>query len=278
MDIATVSYTAPDAPAAFARSLRDTGFAVLTDHPVAPERIARFYEAWGRFFASEEKHAFTREPGGAAGYFPFQSENAKGAAQKDLKEFFHVYPDGAVPGALEGETRALHAELTAVGERLLGWLQAESPAEVTDALSEPLPDMVRGSTQNLLRVLHYPALDTPPEPGAVRAAAHGDINLLTCLLSGSEPGLEALDTAGRWHAVPCDPGMMVVNAGDMLEMATGGRYPATVHRVVNPPEITTKARFSSPLFLHPRPEVVLKPGTTADDFLNERLREIGLKA
>ncbi|MEM6423187.1 MAG: 2OG-Fe(II) oxygenase family protein, partial [Pseudomonadota bacterium] len=89
---------------------------------------------------------------------------------------------------------------------------------------------------------------------------------------------EAKDTSGTWHAVPCDPGMMVINAGDMLEMATGGYYPATVHRVVNPPVTgTPKPRFSSPMFLHPRPEVVLKPGTTADDFLNQRLREIGLK-
>ncbi|MGF1551043.1 MAG: isopenicillin N synthase family dioxygenase [Paracoccaceae bacterium] len=277
-DIATVSYDAPDAPAAFARSLRETGFAVLTDHPVSPERIAAFYAAWGDFFASEEKHAWTRAPGAAAGYFPFRSENAKDAAQKDLKEFFHVYPGGPVPEALAEETRRLHADLTAVGERLLGWLQAESPAEVTERLSEPLPEMVKGSGQNLLRVLHYPALDAAPEPGAVRAAAHGDINLITCLLSGSEPGLEARDTRGEWHAVPCDPGMMVVNAGDMLEMATGGHYPATVHRVVNPESADGRARFSSPLFLHPRPEVELEPGTTADDFLNQRLREIGLKA
>ncbi|MEO1470833.1 MAG: 2OG-Fe(II) oxygenase family protein [Pseudomonadota bacterium] len=276
--IATVSYTDPEAPKAFARSLHETGFAVLTDHPIAPERIARLYDAWGGFFGSEGKHDWTRAPGGAAGYFPFRSENAKDSAQKDLKEFFHVYPEGPVPPAVEAETRAMHADLVAVGQRLLDWLQAETPAEVRATLSEPLPDMLRGSPMNLLRILHYPALDTAPEPGAVRAAAHGDINLITCLLAGSEPGLEARDTAGTWHPVPCDPGMMVINAGDMLEMATGGYYPATVHQVVNPPEAAAgKPRFSSPMFLHPRPEVLLKPGTTADDFLTERLREIGLK-
>lgn len=278
MDIATVSFTDPDAPAAFARSLRETGFAVLTDHPVGADRIAAFYDAWGAFFASGDKHAWTREPGGAAGYFPFRSENAKDHAAKDLKEFFHVYPDGPVPPALEAETRALHADLVAVGRRLLDWLQAETPEEVLAGLSEPLPAMLEGSGLNLLRVLHYPAVDTPPEPGAVRAAAHGDINLLTCLIAGTEPGLEAQDTAGRWHPVPCDPGMMAINAGDMLEMATGGHYPATVHRVVNPPEGDGRARFSCPMFLHPRAEVVLKPGTTADDFLQQRLAEIGFKA
>ncbi|MEL6267327.1 MAG: 2OG-Fe(II) oxygenase family protein, partial [Pseudomonadota bacterium] len=234
--IATVSYTDPEAPKAFARSLHETGFAVLTDHPIAPERIARLYDAWGGFFGSEDKHDWTRAPGGAAGYYPFRSENAKDSAQKDLKEFFHVYPEGPVPPAVEAETRAMHADLVAVGQRLLDWLQAETPAEVRATLSEPLPDMLRGSPMNLLRILHYPALDTAPEPGAVRAAAHGDINLITCLLAGSEPGLEARDTAGTWHPVPCDPGMMVINAGDMLEMATGGYYPATVHQVVNPPE------------------------------------------
>lgn len=277
-DIQTVSYTSADAPAAFARSLHETGFAVLTDHPITPERIAAAYAAWGRFFNSEEKHAFTRQPGGAEGYFPFQSENAKGAEKKDLKEFYHVYPEGRVPKALETETRALHADLTAVGARLLQWLQAETPGEVLAELSEPLPDMLAGSSMNLLRILHYPALETPPEPGAVRAAAHGDINLVTCLLAGSAPGLEAKDTAGQWHPVPCDPGMMAINAGDMLEMATGGYYPATVHRVVNPETPEAGARFSMPMFLHPRPEVVLKPGTTADDFLTTRLREIGLKS
>ena len=120
-------------------------------------------------------------------------------------------------------------------------------------------------------------MEVAPEPGAVRAAAHGDINLITVLVAGSAPGLEAQDTAGNWHAVPCDPGMIAINCGDMLEMASGGYFPSTIHRVVNPEKTQTGARFSMPMFLHPRPEVVLKPGTTADDFLQQRLREIGLK-
>ncbi|MEM9762694.1 MAG: 2-oxoglutarate and iron-dependent oxygenase domain-containing protein, partial [Pseudomonadota bacterium] len=136
--IATISYTDPGAPAAFARSLHETGFAVLRDHPIAAERIASLYESWGAWFAGEEKHDWTRRPGGAAGYFPFQSENAKDSAVKDLKEFFHVYPDAPVPAALEAETRAMHAARAATGQRLLDWLAAESPAAVTEALSEPL--------------------------------------------------------------------------------------------------------------------------------------------
>jgi len=277
-DIQTVSYTSPEAPAAFTRSLRDTGFAVLTDHPIAPARITDAYAAWGRFFKSEEKHAFTVNPDTQDGYFPFRSENAKGAKAKDLKEFYHVYPDGPVPKDLEAMTRRLYDDLVAIGARLLEWVQAEAPMKVTTRFSQPLPTMLAGSKQNLLRILHYPPVDEAPEPGAVRAAAHGDINLITVLLAGSAPGLEARDTKGNWHAVPCDPGMIAINCGDMLEMASGGYFPSTVHRVVNPQKTERGARFSMPMFCHPRPEVVLKPGTTAHDFLQERLREIGLKA
>ncbi len=277
-EIATVSYIDDNAPERFARSLHETGFAALTDHPVTPERIEAAYAAWGAFFNSEGKFEWIPADGAQDGYFPFRSENAKDAQAKDLKEFYHVYPKGKIPPELEAETRALHADLVAVGATLLGWLQDHSPSDVRDKLSEPLPGMLAGSEQNLLRILHYPALNAPPEPGAVRAAAHGDINLITCLLAGSEPGLEARDTAGNWHQVPCNPGMMAINAGDMLDMATQGYYPATVHRVVNPPAASNVARFSMPMFLHPRPEVVLKPGVSAHDYLMERLREIGLKS
>ncbi|MDT8344183.1 MAG: 2OG-Fe(II) oxygenase family protein [Thermohalobaculum sp.] len=276
--IRTVSYTDPAAPAAFARSLRETGFAVLTDHPITPDRIEAAYAAWGRFFASDEKFAYKVNPDRQDGYFPFKSENAKDSPVKDLKEFYHVYPDGRVPPALAALTRAFHDDLAAIGRTLLGWIEDNTPEEVRARFSEPLPQMLDGSRQNLLRILHYPPLTEAPEPGAVRAAAHGDINLITLLVAGSEPGLEARDTAGNWHAVPCDRGMMAINAGDMLEMASGGHYPSTVHRVVNPPAARNVARFSMPMFCHPRPEVVLEPGTTADDFLTQRLREIGLKA
>ena len=277
-DIRTVAYTSPDAPAAFTRSLRETGFAVLTDHPIDAERIAAIYGAWKGFFESNTKMAWLADPVRQEGYFPFRSENARDSAIKDLKEFYHVYPDGRVPPGLDAPTRALLSDLVAIGWTLLSWVQQNAPAEVKARLSEPLPQMLEGSRQNLLRILHYPAQAEPPEPGAVRAAAHGDINLITVLLAGSAPGLEARDTSGNWHAVPCDPGMIAINAGDMLEMASGGWFPSTVHRVVNPAAGDRSARMSMPMFLHPRPGVVLEPGTTAGDFLNQRLREIGLKS
>lgn len=277
-EIKTVSYIDPEAPSAFATSLRETGFAVLTDHPITAERISSAYASWSTFFASESKHKWVPEADAQDGFFPFRSENAKGAKAKDLKEFYHVYPDGRIPPELEDETRALFDDLAEIGRMLLSWIQDNTIDEVRAGFSEPLTEMLAGSMQNLLRILHYPPVDVAPEPGAVRAAAHGDINLITVLLAGSAPGLQAQDTKGNWHAVPCDPGMIAINAGDMLEMASGGHYPSTVHRVVNPEKTDTGARFSMPMFLHPRAEVVLKPGTTAHDFLTERLREIGLKA
>jgi len=210
-DIATLSYTDSASPKEFARSLHETGFAVLTDHPITPDRIASAYASWGTFFNSEEKHNWLPADGNHDGFFPFRSENAKDSAVKDLKEFYHVYQKGKIPPELVEETQALHADLTAVGATLLGWLKEHSPDEIRTNFSEPLPDMLAGSDQNLLRILHYPKLDKAPEPGAVRAAAHGDINLVPCLLAGSESGLEAQDTAGKWHAVPCDPGMMAIS-------------------------------------------------------------------
>ena len=277
-DIQTVSYTDPNAPAAFTKSLRETGFAVLTDHPIGPERIEAAYTAWGGFFNSDLKHDWLVDPERQDGYFPYLSENAKDAKAKDLKEFYHVYPEGRVPTNLEDETRVLYSDLEAIGATLLGWIQYNAPDEVRDTFSEALPQMLAGSKQSLLRILHYPPMAEAPEPGAVRAAAHGDINLITVLLAGSAPGLQAQDTQGNWHAVPCDPGMIAINCGDMLEMASGGYFPSTIHRVVNPEKTDTGARFSMPMFLHPRPEVVLRPGTTANDFLQQRLREIGLKS
>ena len=121
-DIQTVSFTSPDAPAAFTRSLRETGFAVLTDHPIGPERITEAYAAWGGFFNSDTKHDFTVDPETQDGYFPFRSEHAKGAKTKDLKEFYHVYPEGRVPEDIAPITRRLYDDLVAIGATLLEWV------------------------------------------------------------------------------------------------------------------------------------------------------------
>jgi isopenicillin N synthase-like dioxygenase len=161
-----------------------------------------------------------------------------------------------------------------MGAMLLDWLDQATPDDVKSQLTMPFKDMVKDSESNLLRVLHYPPLPDEVQPGEVRAAAHGDINLITLLVTGSEPGLQAQDVNGDWHDIPCGTGYINVNAGDMLERASRNHYPSTIHRVVNPPAQENKSRYSLPLFMHPRPEVQLDH-QTAGEFLEERLREIG---
>jgi len=277
MQVKTVDYRAENASAMLAESLRDTGFAVLTNHPVSAARIDEAYTAWGEFFASDNKMDWLRDPENQDGYFPFLSENAKDAKAKDLKEFYHVYSWGRVPDSIADLTRTLYADLVALGQELLGWLDAEMPAEVKAKMTAPLASMMQGSEQSLFRILHYPPVADGIEAGAIRAAAHEDINLITLLLAGSKPGLEAMDRTGKWHSVSCDQGMITINNGDMLSVATDGYYPSTTHRVVNPEQQENTSRYSMPMFLHPRPDAALKDGFTADMFLQQRLKEIGLK-
>ena len=276
MKVETVDYKAPDAAETLARSLRDTGFAVLANHPITPDRIEAIYGAWGDFFANDEKFEFAVQPPAHDGYFAFRSENAKDSPVKDLKEFFHVYPGCRLPENIEALTRQIYADLDNLGRELLGWIQAQAPTKVTDNLSMPLDRMMVDSDQSLLRILHYPPVEVA-ESGAIRAAAHEDINLITLLLSGSKPGLQAMDADGNWHDVACDPGMITINNGDMLAMATGDYFPSTTHRVTNPDAGQNVSRYSMPMFLHPRPDVPLQPDMTADQYLQQRLREIGLK-
>jgi len=277
MQVKTVDYTDDNAASLLAESLRDTGFAVLENHPVSASRIDEAYAAWADFFASEKKMDWLRDPDNQDGYFPFLSENAKNAKAKDLKEFYHVYSWGRVPDSIAGLTRDLYRDLVGLGQELLGWLDAETPADIRAGMTSSLASMMQGSEQSLFRILHYPPVEDGHEKEAIRAAAHEDINLITLLLAGSKPGLEAMDREGNWHSVSCDPGMITINNGDMLSLATGGYFPSTTHRVVNPDEGKNTSRYSMPMFLHPRPDAALKDGFTADMFLQQRLKEIGLK-
>ena len=278
MKIETVDYTAPDAGDRLARSLRETGFAVLANHPIRADRIDEAYALWGGFFASDSKLNYLRDYEKQDGYFPFKSEHAKDAKKKDLKEFYHVYPWGRVPEDLEAFTRQLYADLTAIGIELLSWLDQLMPDEISASLSMPLQEMMQASQQSLLRILHYPPVSAEEDAAAIRAAAHEDINLITLLLAGSQPGLQARDKQGQWHDVPCDPGMITINNGDMLSLATNGYFPSTTHRVINPDDKLNLSRYSMPMFLHPHPDVKLRQGFTAEAFLQERLKEIGLKS
>jgi isopenicillin N synthase-like dioxygenase len=137
--------------------------------------------------------------------------------------------------------------------------------------------MVTNSDKNLFRIIHYPPLTGSEQPGAIRAAAHEDINIITLLPASTAMGLQVKDNAGGWHDVPGNWGDIVINVGDMLQMASQNFYRSTTHRVVNPEgEAAKQPRYSMPLFLHPKPEVVLSETHTAQSYLDERLREIGL--
>jgi isopenicillin N synthase-like dioxygenase len=278
VNVLKVDYRSPDAAELFAKSLRETGFAVLTNHPISYQLITDTFKDWQNFFQTEEKHKYTFDPKVQAGYFPFRTENAKDHQLKDLKEFYHLFPSNPLPSSINERTRQIFSEMTRLASELLVWVEKYTPEEIRKHYSMPLSEMIRDSEQILLRVLHYPPLSGQEEPGAIRAAAHEDINLITLLPAATAPGLQVKDALGNWHDVPCDPGSIVINAGDMLQEASQGYFRSTTHQVVNPqgPE-SKKPRYSMPLFLHPRPDVRLSTAWTASEYLNQRLREIGLK-
>ena len=276
LHLPVVDFQSPGAPAEFCRSLHETGFGVLKNHPLDQAQVEGIYAEWLAFFKTCAKDKYAQDPEKFDGYFSTQvSETAKNHQQKDVKEFFHIYPWGRYPTEVSDAARRYYAQGSALAATLLGWVEEHSPADVRAAYSMPLPDMLQGSDHTLLRVLHYPPLTGYEAPGAMRAAAHGDINLLTLLPAASEPGLQVLGKDGGWHDVPCDFGLLIVNIGDMLEEASGGYYPSTVHRVLNPVGAAAqKSRVSLPLFLHPRREVVLSKRHTVGSYFDERMREL----
>ncbi|QDF67444.1 isopenicillin N synthase family oxygenase [Shewanella sp. SNU WT4] len=278
MTLETVDYQADNAAELFVKSLHETGFGVLKNHPIPQELVESIYQQWQEFFNSERKYQFEFSPATQDGYFPASvSETAKGHSVKDIKEYFHVYPWGKVPPELSEQILDYYQRTNAFAAELLAWVEAYAPAAVQANLSMALSEMIKDSHKTLLRILHYPPMTGVEEPGAIRAAAHEDINLLTILPAANEPGLQVLAKNGEWLDVPCDFGNLIINIGDMLQEASGGYFPSTTHRVINPSgERSQHSRLSLPLFLHPKPEVVLSERYTADSYLMERLRELGL--
>ena len=275
-ELSAVDFRADDAEERFVESLRETGFGVLKNHPLDEATVDGLYERWKTFFASEEKEAYAFDPERYDGFFPrAQAETAKGHSVRDIKEYFHYYPWGRCPPELEDEVARYYAEAVTFAATLLGWVEKHTPADVAARFREPLSGMIEGSEQSLLRILHYPPIPEGVDPGAIRAGAHEDINLLTVLPAADEPGLQVKARDGSWLDVPCDFGNLIINVGDMLQEASGGYFPSTTHRVVNPEGAdASRSRISLPLFLHPRPEVVLSERHTAGSYLAERLAEL----
>ena len=277
--VAAVSYKDPAAPAQFTDSLHRTGFGVVRDHPIPQALVEEVYAEWLDFFNGDAKHAYAFDKAKHDGFFSSAvSETAKGNTKRDLKEFFHVFPWGRYPAEVSDAARRYYALASEFAGELLSWVEAHTPPEVSAKFSMPLAKMIEDSPATLLRILRYPPLTGEEEPGAVRAAAHEDINLLTVLPASNERGLQLRTATGEWADVPSDFGTLVINVGDMLQEASGGFYKSTTHRVVNPSgDGARRSRVSIPLFLQPRPEVVLSERYTAESYMDERLRQLGVK-
>jgi isopenicillin N synthase-like dioxygenase len=284
-------------------SFEEYGFAIIGDHGIAEALIRDAEEKAKAFFAlpDETKRKYhIAGGGGARGYTPFGIETAKGATAFDLKEFWHVgrelahghpfrdhMPDNVWPSEVPG-FRETFEELFATFDRT-GLKILKAIARYLKIDEDYFIDTVRDGN-SVMRLLHYPPIQS--EAGSnVRAGAHEDINTITLLLGAEEAGLELLTKDGRWIPVSPKPGELVVNIGDMLQRLTNGRLRSTTHRVVNPPpERRCFSRYSMPFFLHFRSDFLIEalPGTvpageqprwppiTANDYLQERLREIKL--
>ena len=286
-------------------SFSEFGFAIIKDHGIPQDLIDRAEEMSKAFFElpTETKLKYKIEgSGGARGYTPFGTEKAKDAQVHDLKEFWHVgrslpadhdlsdyMAPNVWPEEVEGfeETfEALYAAFDKAGLRVLEAIAIHLGLE-RDYFEKTVED-----GNSVMRLLRYPPLEGAEAEGAIRAAAHGDINTITLLLGAEEAGLELLTKQGEWLAVNPPPGALAVNIGDMLDRLTNGKLRSTTHRVVNPKgEAAYRARYSMPFFLHFRPDFVIEPlascpesetgnapqpAISSHDFLLQRLREINL--
>ncbi len=191
MFIEPVDYRAPDAAKKFTESLHRTGFGVLTNHPLSQSLLETIYKEWYDFFQTDAKNKYDFDPEKMDGYFsPKISETAKGQTKRDLKEFYHIYPWGRVPSEVSDAARQYYDQGSKLAEELLQWVEDHTPPDIKAKYSMPLSDMITDSDLTLLRVLHYPPLRGDEEPDAVRAAAHGDINLPTVLPAATHAGFE----------------------------------------------------------------------------------------
>ncbi len=286
------------------RAYEQVGFVAIKNHGLSDELTHELYECVKAFFALPDDVKMKYDGtavAGQRGYTPKCREHAKGRNTGDLKEFYHIgqpnpdpqlgYPENIWPTEIEGFERCTLAAFRALEAAGVDMLRAIA---LYLGLEESYFDDKVRCGNSILRPIHYFPIDDPDSvpADAVRAAEHGDINLITLLMGASAEGLEILRHDGQWIPVTALPNQIVVNVGDMLERLTNGCLKSTIHRVVNPPrEKMHLPRYSIPFFMHPRSEMSLAclpnciseqnpkryPDITAGEFLDERLREIGLK-
>ncbi len=306
-------FTSGDAArrAEFVRQLSDAyeniGFIALRNHGLSDELTKKLYAATKAFFSlpDEVKQQYeVPELAGQRGYVGKGKEHAKGRNTGDLKEFYHVgqevtdndpikqeYPDNIFPKEIEDFKEVsleAYTKLEAAGKQIL------KAIAINLGLDENYFDDKVHNGNSILRPIHYFPIEDPDSvpADAVRAAEHGDINLITLLRGASADGLQVLRRDGKWIPITALPEQVVVNVGDMLARLTNNKLKSTIHRVVNPPrELMNTSRYSIPFFMHPRSEMDLTclescidaqhpksyPDATAGEYLNERLIELGLK-
>lgn len=283
------------------------GFVAIRNHFLNDDLQQRLYTAIKKFFAlpDDVKQKYERlELAGQRGYIGKGKEHAKGRNTGDLKEFYHVgqelpeaelkkenYPANIWPAEVP-ELKEISVEVYKALEKT-GQYMLRAIALYLKLPENYFDDKIK-SGNSILRPIHYFPIENPDSvpADAVRAAEHGDINLITLLMGASADGLQVLRRDGKWIPITALPEQLVVNVGDMLERFTNKTLKSTIHRVVNPPRhLMNTPRYSIPFFMHPRSEMSLAalPSTvtkdnpklwediTAGEFLDQRLAEIGLK-
>lgn len=283
------------------------GFVAIRNHFLSDALQQRLYTAIKKFFAlpDEVKQKYERlELAGQRGYIGKGKEHAKGRNTGDLKEFYHVgqeladaelkkenYPANIWPSEVP-ELKEISVEVYKALEKT-GLYMLRAIALYLKLPENYFDDKIKNGN-SILRPIHYFPIENPDSvpADAVRAAEHGDINLITLLMGASADGLQVLRRDGKWIPITALPEQLVVNVGDMLERFTNKTLKSTIHRVVNPPRhLMNTPRYSIPFFMHPRSEMSLAalPSTvtketpklwediTAGEFLDQRLAEIGLK-
>lgn len=289
---------------ALGKAYEDVGFVSVKNHGIPDELISTLYQKVQQFYKlpAEEKKRYEIEGlAGQRGYTSFGKEHAKGSDAPDLKEFFQYgqtvpegvtssedYPENVQVPSVEGFNDTLQQTYRAFEKSGFALLRAIA---LYLGLEENYFDEHVKYGNSILRAIHYPPILKEPA-SAIRAEQHEDINLITLLVGASADGLEILDRSGKWVPVTSLPEQIVVNVGDMLQRLTNNKLKSTTHRVVNPPrELWATSRFSMPFFLHPKSEMSLAclencidndhpkqyEDITAGGYLDERLREIGLK-
>jgi isopenicillin N synthase-like dioxygenase len=279
MEILTIDYCKYDAGKQFVKSLHETGFAIIKNHPIKYALVKNIFTEWHEFFHSNNKFQYPYNKIKGDGYVGLDvSETAKGSTAADIKEFFQIYkPWGRYPKELSDHTLVYFEQSFNLAFNLLSWLDEFSPASVKFLFREKLVNMM-SLEQTMLRVLHYPPLTGQENAAAIRAAAHEDINLITLLPASNAMGLQVKTKEGQWLDVGTQEGEIIINVGDMLQECSNYYYISTTHRVINPELHTAnQSRLSMPLFIHPRSDVYLSEKySTAKQYLTERLMELGL--